>query len=1534
MEKSFPKLFEKCQSGDPPDQGYLLNLGKQLSSGKSDPREIHLFLEICSLPNVNQLFSDPKLHDQWITIIQLLTTHSKYNFGMLFSQRTARYPHKNCFKIISSNSVEDISYEVAWAKVTTIGKSLNYWIKEIHNPVIGFFTQNSYHGALIDLSCLSFGFINVPIPANTSLAHLKYILNHAKITHLFVDGNNQIDLVQQILRTRSDIRITHLSNRGKKIPGSISWSQFMELSNNVDTDDLYRRMNKCDMTALATIMYTSGTTANPKGIVFTQNNIISKRFARALALPHISSDDIFLAYLPLYHTFGRFLELLGAIFWGATYCFTHSPAFKSLLRNFKQVKPSVFISIPKRWNQLYEYIASRIPLESVSAKKTKDMVMKTTGGNLSTGLSAAGYLDPEVFLFFQRNGIELLSGYGMTEATGGILMTPMSDYHIDSVGKPLPGIEVKLADDGEMLIRGPYVADYYYNDPAEPTHQNDWFHTGDIFKIKKEHYYIIDRKKEIYKNNRGQTIAPQKIENMFQDFDAIQSAFLVGDGREYNTLLIYQNPQFTIPDIEDTKSTTDVYFRSLVQSVNSFLAPYERIVNFVLVNRDFSLKLGERTPKKTYKRNRVLENFSELIDPMYEVDYVLLIHLDKEIRIPKWLLREKGIIQSDLAWDGNLITVRSSPGGLPVRWHKDQILVGDFLYRLSEQTLTLQSILNSPDQWLGNHTLVEFVGSSIYRIKDYEQATDIHFDIKTFNDSSFLPTNETLEMLKESIRKNDFSLEKLHLAAGSLKLPKGYHLTIPITYINKAIFGGSDDIKKIAINLLLRMSWHPSTRVRIQVLNSLSPHIDGELFINLLSDIYRTKSNNVAFEELSLDYRQLQKTHFTSILTYLQESRENSNELSQWQIFLIQTLLQTLSAYGTSHPTSFIWARAEIISWELYQTTDSIRSTAQKSFHRLTNGFRDWLKRPRLFAIDRETGEEYFWKDLFVFDTNVESRFQSKLLTAFENLAIVKEAIFLFSTGRLIEIDNIQQKGIWITCLGQNFGKIVFRVLVQTRDNKSYNFAVNFNVKQEKEFILNEIKWLVVTGSSNFGPKLVEDFGGYWPEEDLYTEEYIPGETLVQYLDRNRKEIASGSAADRWDMRWLHFIWNGIMAYSDFWNRSGGKLIIADPSPGHLIIPEHDYAIGTRLISISNRKHVSTSTDMVIPLFENFILKTEASYPGLHRMADWEIVFTAILQAITVKRGLAVLTTFCDELNDRKLKQRAESHGLTIRRIKDFIKDSDDNGVLTKQVVFAALRYERWLLLNPGATDKARGSMLQELYKDYHLGTLLDDYPETRIRFFIMTCFRDASDELKEELIHLQKGLRARSISLENLDAHLQDIIDRIKVSKSEEYFLTRLLFEHLDAAQYGELISWDIGTKSKLDLITTILDSYGEQYRIRPPFHPREIAKFYSLLVKSNLHSIFQSQHEFLFVITGTGQLIGGVFWKKISPNTSYLERIVIHEKYRKRQLARRLLNELFQRLRDRRMKYITVGFFQARLFYNIGFKIDKRFGGLVKEI
>ena len=202
-------------------------------------------------------------------------------------------------------------------------------------------------------------------------------------------------------------------------------------------------------------------------------------------------------------------------------------------------------------------------------------------------------------------------------------------------------------------------------------------------------------------------------------------------------------------------------------------------------------------------------------------------------------------------------------------------------------------------------------------------------------------------------------------------------------------------------------------------------------------------------------------------------------------------------------------------------------------------------------------------------------------------------------------------------------------------------------------------------------------------------------------------------------------------------------------------------------------------------------------------MGGWEVLFTALLQVVTVKQGLKFLMDLQEEFQKKPIKQKGESLGLLQDQITSFIDEVNENGILMKQVVFASLRYQRWFELNPKASVQARGSILQELYKDYRLRDLLDEYPETRIRFFLMSCFKDSNPELINELLSLQKKLRARTVTLEDLGSHLHHIHENITLTKEEEFFFTRLLFEHLDAAEEGELIVWETGSKSRLDLIS-----------------------------------------------------------------------------------------------------------------------------------
>ena len=1518
-----------------PDETLYLSIAQNLLEYKYTPSITHSFLEIGHISKVNETFANSDKKDEWIKLLIQLIEVSKFQVGNLIEQRSNLYKDKNLFQIIVDQKLVQVSYKETWEIIQKIAKSLAKITENHSNPVIGIFTSNSLFGALLDLACLSFHFCIVPIPVMISKTDLNYILNHAGITHLFIEKAELIDLFSHYLNKNKNVYVSQLPN--KKSADSLLniWEEFLSIGIDVPQKRLTERVNKYNYQVPATIMYTSGTTANPKGIIFSQQNIISKRFCRALALPSISSNDVFLCYLPLYHTFGRYLELIGTIFWGATYVFAESPDFSSLLKNFSLVKPTVFISIPKRWIQLYDKIQNQFPQQNSHSHKIKSALSTLTGGRLSTGLSAAGYLDPDIFIFYRENGVNLLSGYGMTEATGGITMTPVDEYLRDSVGRPLPGIDTKIADDGELLIRGAYVSPGYFGEIISVDHTDNWLHTGDIFQERKGHLFFIDRKKEIYKNSQGQTISPQKIENLFQDFESITSVFLVGDGREFNTALIYPDFQNVPFDMKKaTKSKIRDYFSSIIQSINSFLAPFERLVNYAIIQRDFTVEFGELTKKETYKRSIILKNFSDIIEPMYEKNYTSLLSEEFEIRISNWIIREKGIIPSDLHWDGQKITIRNSLEYIEMKPVDSLFKIGDFLYSINKEYVDFESLLVSPKLWIGNQKVVDFIGLISFQISNFKENNDIKLHEESLpwdkNSYSKKPKMTKIEIPKVSAA----NLKIFHELAVLLLHKKGKELTDILQYFQSVLGNNDGDYKQLAQAILIRLRYYPSFKINILSFELLLPYVTELEFLELLMNIQDRSSHKNKVEEIDFDVQLLQQEQFDTLLNYVITTRQKMEQLTPEKQGLVSYFLAIITQYGVFYPHNYIWVRVELMRWEHLVFPQKLSTSIKKSLNSLTNGFRNWIGVEVGYAIEPNSDKKYYWKDVVSFDKNVEENSKVRLLKAIENTALLREAVFLFSNQKLVKLTNLSLGGVWIYFLGRNYGKSVFRILVMTKSSESYNFVINLDESLGEKFIKDEIRWLITTGSSIYGSKLVEDFGGYWQEYNLYTEEYIPGETLFQYLERFRDEISSGEKADRWQMRWLHFIWNGLMAYMDFWYRTGFTLFIPDPSTKNLIIPKYDYAIGTRLISISNRKPFKNIADFIFTLYEGFIIKTEKTYEGLKRMGGWEILFSALLQVVTVKKGLKFLQELNQEISSKSFVKKSKKLGLSGDRINSFIDEVNENGLLTKQIIFASLRYQRWLDLNPHASKQARGSIIQELYKDYGLRDLLDEYPETRIRFFLMTCFKDTEPQFFDELLTIQKKIRAKSITSEELGPQVHHIHNNISITEDEEYFLARLLFDHLKASEGGELVLSEKGSKNRVDFISIIEDNQGDTFRIRSPLKPKEIASFHTLLGEANLFGTFLTQHEFLLLFDSNKQMAGGVYWRKLENSIAYIEKIVIRYPFRKRHLSLRLLEELFNRLKNHRYKHVSVGFFQAGLFYKLGFQINKKFGGLVKKL
>ena len=1489
---------------------------------QSPDREIiHQFLDLAHFQSVSKIISKANLTEDWLKRVVQLIDHSQYHTGTLIEQRAKRYGKKTVFKIIRGENLQTVSYSDLWSKIQMTGKALSVLEKPENPPIIGLLTYNQLNGVLVDLACLSFGFRVIPIPLNSTNEHLSFILKQSKVTHLFVGGKTAIRLWNDVQPSHTISVIAF--NNPNLIHGNVTeWNTFFDNRDRAQNFNVNQRMSYVSVDSTQTIMYTSGSTANPKGITFTQKNLISKRFARALALPEFGSDDTFLCYLPLFHTFGRYFELMGSIFWGATYSFAESPAFNSLLKDFLMVNPTIFISIPKRWVQLYEMLEEQLNLDSDESDIIQKKIKSITGGKLNWGLSAAGYLDPDIFKFYQTHGINVLSGYGMTEATGGITMTPPEDYVINSVGTALPGMELKIAEDGELCLKGPYVTDGYYEEDDSDVFSDGWFHTGDIFEKRDGHYFIVDRKKDIYKNSRGQTIAPQKIENLFQDFDSIKSVFLVGDGREFNTVLIYPDKVNSPINFASAKpQAIRELYSSMILSVNSFLSPFERIVNFVVIHRDFSAEKGELTPKETFNRKNVLKNFAEIIEPLYEKNYAALHFEAKEIRIPNWLLREIGTVRTNVEWDGKKVSIIGQTATLVLSWAGSKIQVGDFTYTIESDIFEFEAFIQAPSLWLGNFPFSNFTGQTIFRLKETNPYSSVQLDSSIFETS--------LSELTD-VQSNESVLFKIHDCVQ--KYISGDSSWFPI--LTEIVDEDTGVWRDILLDTFLNIQAHPISSFRIKLVESLAPILSGDFLVTMIRDAYCFQKETEKFKGFSFNINRANDEHYRSFIAYLHDAHQNLKTSKKIDQEFIQTVLLMVADFGTLHPTRFVWARSELIWWQISDVPKPLFSTAQKAYYALIKGFRIWIGKSSNLTIDRETGEEYTWDNVVTFDENVKTNHRQKLMKAIKSTSMIRESVFLFSSSCIVGLNDIAKESVWVTHLGSRNNKSVFRILVRTRSLGTHNLVVNLNDGWDREFLEEEIKWLIIMGSGFKDKPLVENFGGYWPEFQLYTEEYIHGETLTAYLERNRDDIQDESKMDRWQMRWLHFIWNGVQAYQEFWNRTNFRLSIQPPSPANLVIPQHDYSIGTRLISISGRKPTKSVADHFLSLFTDYIIRTEEKYPGLKHMSDWEVIFTATLQAVKMKRGKEIIKQLKSDMNSRETRKKFEWVGCTVDRIDRFLKDVEKFGVLTKPVVFASLRFERWLDLNPDATLKARASILQELYQDYELNSLLDEYPETRVRFFMMTCFKEKNQDLIDAFESMIQDMREDKLSPWNLQERMTQIQSTLTLSDTEKFYLARMLFPHVDAADYVELVTTTHGEDDRLNLVFQTEGMDGQVYRIRPPFLPKEIGQFHSLLTESSLSGTFTAQHDFLFMFNSRNRMVGGLYWKNMDKNRIHLEWVAMRENYRGLALSKRLMDDFYKRMKHGGIEIITVGFYVEKFFFGQGFEINKKYGGLVKKL
>ncbi|MBT3316380.1 AMP-binding protein, partial [bacterium] len=850
---------------------------------------------------------DSETRNQWADTAVELIHSSNYTLESMMNDRVSEHPDRTLFH-------DPETEDSRWSYAQVLRQSRRYAATFINavdgQPRIAFITPNSLHGAICDIGCLLHGILVMPLSPVIGQENLLWVLEKMEVNIVVSGGMDQHHAAASALEQfQGEVKHFTLDNFGSGESENI-----IETANKLSTsavDSILDKQPRFQMDDTATVLFTSGSTGKPKGVVFTVGNMVTKRFARAAALPEVGVDEKLLCFLPLYHTFGRFLEMLGMLFWGGTYVFVGNPSADTLLSRLKEIQPTGLISIPLRWSQIRD-----------ACGDDTSNFREVTGERLRWGLSAAGYLDPRVFRFFHRNGVKLCSGFGMTEATGGITMTPPDDYREGSVGIPLPAVNIELSEDGEMLISGPYIARYLDDDSDGP------LPTGDIFqKIGKGHLEIIDRVKDIYKNTRGQTIAPRKVEQKFADVPGIKRVFLVGDHRDSNVLLIVPERDDPILIGASDETTVHDYFRQIITAANEDLANRERVINFTILDRDFSIGNEELTPKGSYKRKNIEENFKKVIDDLYQNERLSLEVNDYTIQIPRWIFRDLGILESDITVQYGGLYDRHRGLLLKVTELEDGLTkIGDLVYKLQSKTFNLGRLSRQPLLWAGNLSLANFCP-----VKDGWDTPE-----GTFSNSVYLPQSEN-EMPSGKI---SFELP----AMNDRRLPRIHELA------HNAMFGEKEMAMKGVAGLqrALGIADHNSAYLIRRRLETLARHQSEEV---------RCQAYKILLlDEPSPDYNQNEPTFLESGLPFLNQQTikeiaaggmgdrrlaafrrrlDSYRTQLEWpisdtareQFKLIFELLVNLVKADLSF---YAIVREELVSWILHREDDVISKMAEK----------------------------------------------------------------------------------------------------------------------------------------------------------------------------------------------------------------------------------------------------------------------------------------------------------------------------------------------------------------------------------------------------------------------------------------------------------------------------------------------------------------------------------------------------------------------------------------------------------------------------
>ena len=600
---------------------------------------------------------------------QPLKISEKQNYAMLIYDRVKKYGNKIALKTKKNGQW----WKISWAD---FGKKLECAAKAmlemglLDTQMISIYSQNMPECTITDIASLSIRCVPVYIYPTSTAQQAEYIVNDSESQLIFVGGQEQYDNVLSFFKESSCLKKIIAFDRNIRLDGSDSsmyYDEFLETGKkSARGEEINNRLSRASQDDLLTLIYTSGTTGMPKGVMLTHYNILFNAANHDLRLLDSNEKDVSLCFLPLSHIFERAWTYY-ALYCGMEIYYLDDP--KKIIEFIPEVKPTIMCAVPRLYEKIYAAVYHKLESASLLKKTLFNWAIKTgaaannlkkeqqpipavlgfkykiadklvlkkirdaVGGKMRFMPCAGAPLSQEIEEFFYAVGIFIWYGYGLSETTATVTCHPPYHFKFGLVGTPMPGVQVKIAEDGEILVKGGNVMKGYHKKPEETANvfEDGWFKTGDAGEFDENgELKITDRIKDLMKTSGGKYIAPQLIESIIGADIFIEQITVIGDNRKFVSALIVpsfealeeyariNNISFSSrAELVRQPEIIELYRKRIEEKSNKF-ANFEKIKEFTLLPNELTVDREEITPTMKIKRKVVTEKYNDVIDVMYE----------------------------------------------------------------------------------------------------------------------------------------------------------------------------------------------------------------------------------------------------------------------------------------------------------------------------------------------------------------------------------------------------------------------------------------------------------------------------------------------------------------------------------------------------------------------------------------------------------------------------------------------------------------------------------------------------------------------------------------------------------------------------------------------------------------------------------------------------------------------------------------------------------------------------------------------------